>query len=229
MIIIPEKYQPRLLNEIDKEGYLNWSLDFFTKNDILQNPSIDLTIQLEVTKAYKIYESVKNKESTFFAFLIWNLVKILPNHFCFNLRLFENNWYILDNPPIVIPIAIGGKERFSEMVLEDVNQLSYNDFIRQYRWNLENIRKGEGKRVEAVTYLLSCFIGNLPNLRFTSLTLHWQKNLIEGQPMFYFGERYWKKEKLYIPLAVKLHHSVTDPFVYSLLIQDFQNQFNNHS
>ncbi|BAQ66809.1 CatA-like O-acetyltransferase [Geminocystis sp. NIES-3709] len=222
-MIIPPKYLPRLLTEDDKEGYLSWSLDFFTKTDILQNPTIDITLQLEVTEAYKIYETIRNEKSTFFAFLVWNLVKVLPNHFCFNLRLLQHDWYILDNPPIVIPVAVEGKQRFSEMLLENISQLSLNDFFDRYRSTLDNIRGGKGTRVEEINYLLSCFIGNLPNLRFTGLTLHWQKNFIEGQPLFYFGQRYWENDKLYIPLAVKLHHSITDPFVYNLLIQDFQN------
>lgn len=48
-MIIPEKYQPRLITEAEKEGYLNWSLNFFTNPNILQNPYIDLTLQLDVT------------------------------------------------------------------------------------------------------------------------------------------------------------------------------------
>lgn len=43
----------------------------------------------DLTNAYKIYEKVKNKESAFFAFLLWHLVTTLPKHFSFNLRLVE--------------------------------------------------------------------------------------------------------------------------------------------
>lgn len=224
-MLISEKYKPRLLTEKEKEGYFNWSLDFFTKKDVWQNPTIDLTLQLDVTNAYKIYEKVKNKESTFFAFLLWHLVTTLPKHFSFNLRLVEQDWYIIENPPVVIPVAVGGEERFKEIVLENVVNSNYDDFISKYRLQLNLIRQGGGKRVNDLTFLLSYFVGNLPNLRFTGLTLHWQKNYIEGQPMFYFGQRYWQNNQLYIPLAVKLHHSVTDPFVYDLLIHDFLDNF----
>lgn len=222
---IPDKYQPRLLAESEKEGYLNWSLNFFTTTDIYQNPSIDITLQLEVTKAYKIYQLIKDENSTFFAFLLWHLVKTISKHLYFNLRLVHNQWYVIENPPITVPVALGGKDRFGEMVLEDVNRLFLVDFIRQYRTKLNQIRAGKGQRPETTIFLLSCFIGNLPNLQFTGLTLHWQKSLIEGQPQFYFGKRYWQNDKLFIPFAIKLHHAVTDPFMLDLLIQDFQSQF----
>ena len=121
----------------------------------------------------------------------------------------------------------GGKERFAEMILENISKLSYREFVQKYSVLLKTIREGKGKRPQSTTFLLSCPIGNLPNLQFTGLTLHWQKNVIEGQPMFYFGKRYWQQDKLYIPFAAKLHHAITDPFVLDLLIQDFQNQFTN--
>lgn len=225
MIVIPPKYEPRLLTEKEKEGYLSWSLDFFTNTDLWQNPTLDITIQLEVTQAYELYQCCRSPESTFFSFLLWHLAQVLPKHPCFNLRLIEQKWYIINNPPIIVPAAVGGKERFAEIILENISKISYRDFVPQYSFLLKAVREGKGKRPQLNTFLLSCPIGNLPNLQFTGLTLHWQKNLIEGQPLFYFGKRYWLKDKLYIPFAAKLHHATTDPLLLDLLIQDFQNQF----
>lgn len=224
-MLIPEKYQPKLLTPEQKESYLSWAVNFVMTNDTTQHSSIDITIKLEVTEAYKKYDSIKNEKSTFFAFLLWNLITILPNHFGFNLRRVENNWYLLENPPLLVPVALAGKPRFAEMVLENASRLSYENFMSQYRSQLTQIQEGKGTRVDSTTYLLSCLIGNLPNLQFTGLTLPCPKNSIEGQPMFYFGQRYWKNEQLYIPFSAKLHHSTNDPFMLDLLIQDFQNQF----
>ncbi|MCC5632968.1 hypothetical protein LC613_36145 [Nostoc sphaeroides CHAB 2801] len=219
------KYQPRLLDDKAKEGYLNWSLDFFTDPNAIQVPCIDLTIQLEVTDAYKMYQSNPQEGATFFSFLIWHLVQTLKNHFSFKLRLIKNQWYILDNPPVIIPVAVGGQDRFWEMLLENISQMSYPEFISQYCQKLEQIRNGKGQRAEPETFLLSYFFGNLPNLQFTGLTLHWRKDEIIGQPYFYFGKRYWQNNQLFIPFAAKLHHACNDPFVFDLLIQDFQQRF----
>ena len=224
-MIIPEKYQPRLLTESEKEGYLNWSLNFFTTTDIMQNPSIDITLQLEVTQAYQIYQKIKDEHSTFFGFLLWHLVQIMPHHFYFQLRFINNDWYVIENPPIFVPVAIGGKKRFSQILLENVAKKTYSDFIKEYRNKLNQVRAGKEEKIEPEIYLLSCFIGNLPSLQFSGITLHWQKNFIEGHPRFYFGKRYWQSDQIFIPFAVKLHHATTDPFVLDLLIQDFQRQF----
>jgi chloramphenicol O-acetyltransferase type A len=62
------------------------------------------------------------------------------NHFCFNLRLVQNQWFILDNPPIVVPVAVGGKQRFREILLENISQNSYKEFVTQYCYKLDEAR-----------------------------------------------------------------------------------------
>jgi chloramphenicol O-acetyltransferase type A len=224
-MIIPSEYQPRLLDNSAKEGYLDWSLDFFTNPDISQVPYVDITIQLDVTNAYQSYQATPTTGATFFSFLIWHLLQSLKNHCGFNLRLVKNQWFVLDNPPVVIPVAVNGKDRFREMVLENISQSSYQEFIVQYRQKLDCIRNDRGQRTTPETFLLSCFLGNLPNLQFTGLTLHSQQTEITGQPHFYFGKRYWQNNQLFIPLAAKLHHASQDPWVLDLLIQDFLQRF----
>jgi chloramphenicol O-acetyltransferase len=222
------KYQLEILTEKRKEGYLNWSLDFFTNSDVLQVPYIDITIQLEVTQAYAIYQTKSKEGSTFFAFLLWHFAQVLPRHPDFNFRLWQNQWYLVHNPPFVVPVAVGGKARFWEMVLENVRHLAYAQFVSYYRQQLNTIKEGFGSRADEMTFQISCLMGNLPNLQFTGLTLHWQQGSIIGQPMFYFGKRYWQENKLYIPFAAKLHHATTDPLVFDLLLQDFQNQIEGY-
>lgn len=220
---IPSKYQPRVLDEKTKEGYLNWSLDFFTNVNVIQSPYLNITIQLDVTDAYKIYKQTPVEGATFFSFLTWHLVQTFKNNFCFNLRLFEGQWFILDNPPVLTPVAVGGKDRFCEMTLENVSQISYESFIGQYRQKLDGIRQGERPKLDC--FAVCCMVGNLPNLQFTGFTLHWRQREIVGQPFFYFGKRYWQSDRLLIPFVARLHHACTDPFVLDLLLQDFQKRF----
>jgi chloramphenicol O-acetyltransferase type A len=224
-MIIHDKYQPRILEWEAKEGYLNWSLNFFTDSGVIQCPYVDITIQLDVTDAYKSYKLGFTEGETFFCFLIWNLIQTLKNHVHFNLRFVQNQWLILDNPPVVVPVAVGGKQRFWEILLENVSQISYQEFVAQYRHKLDEARSEKGSRVKSEDFLLSCFLGNLPNLQFTGLTLHWRHSEIVGQPYFYFGERYWQNDRLFIPFAAKLNHACNDPFVLDLLIQDFKKRF----
>ena len=46
-----------------------------------------------------------------------------------------------------------------------------------------------------------------------------------GQSSFYFGQRYDEGGRKLMPLAVKMHHSCTNPFVLNQLIADFQRRF----
>jgi chloramphenicol O-acetyltransferase len=222
---IPVRYQPRLLTPEEKAGYLDWSLDFFTDDRLLQIPYIDLTLQLDVTNAYGVYQRHRNGMGSFFAFLLWHWMQCLQNHREFRLRHYNQQWYVLDNPPAMVSVAIGGKERFSEMLLENVVQLSYKEFSQLYSEKLAQIRAGHYQRAEYDTFCLACIFGNLPNLKFTALSVHYRRETIQGQPWFYFGQRYWQDGKLLIPLCFKIHHANTDPLVLDQAINQFQAQF----
>ncbi|MFM1841417.1 MAG: hypothetical protein RLZZ490_148 [Cyanobacteriota bacterium] len=224
-IDIPAQYQPRLLTAVEREGYLDWSLAFFTDQSLLQIPYIDLTLQLDVTNAYQYYQAEKVTGSSFFSFLLWHWMQCLRENWVFRLRYVNQQWYVLDNPPVMVSVAIGGKERFAEMLLENICYLDYRDFIQLYRQTLANIRSGQGQRAEYQTFCLATIFGNLPNLQFSGLTIHYRHETIQGQPWFYFGKRYWLNEGLLIPLSVKIHHANSDPFVLDQLINQFQSRF----
>ena len=226
---IPTKYEPQLIDAKTKQGWLEWSLDFFTDPNVLQVPCLDITIQLDVTNFYTAYSARKIPGETFFAFLLWHLAQTLAAHPSFNMRFVENQWYILKNPPIVVPVAVGGKERFWEVTLENVSKISYEEFVHQYRLKIDQARNCQGSRLGFQDFCLAHFMGNLPNLQFTGLTLHWVRHEMLGQTFFYFGRRYDQENRLLIPLATKLHHSCADPFVLDLLLRDFNKRFANPS
>ncbi len=218
---IPEKYQPVLLSNDLMEGYFEWSLNFFTDKSIIQNPFLDLTLQLDVTDAYKKYLTYSNEKKTFFSFLIWNIVKAQSNNISFKLRLIDDKWYILNNAPVVVPVAVGGKQRLLTMLLEDVAISDYEDFSNRYYDELIKIRNGSGYKPTEREFQFAQFFGNLPNIQFTGFTLHHRLEEITGQSVFYFGKRYEVGEKLFIPLATKLHHACTDPYVFDILLTEF--------
>lgn len=224
-MLIPDKYEPELLSPEYKSGYFNWSLDFFTDTNVLQVPYLDITIQLDVTDAYAIYQACKVEGATFFAFLLWHLAQTLKAHLSFNLRWVDKNWYILNNPPVVVPVAVGGKKRFWGTELENVAKISYADFVSVYRYKIDLARSCQSKPLDPLDFSLGYFIGNLSNLQFTGLTLQWRQDGMIGQPFIYFGKRYVSGNRLMIPLAVKLHHACADPLVLDLLLQDFQSRF----
>lgn len=221
-----QAYAPRLLTDAEKQGYLDWSLDFFTDAGVRQDPFVDITLQLDVTQAYANYQANAAAGLSFFSFLIWHLAQAMQAHSGFKLRKVGEHWLVLENAPIVVPVAVGGAQRFKELLLRDASRQSLADFASQYRRQLDAARSDEPRaHLDPDTFLTACFIGNLPDLQFTALSLHWRQSHIQCQPSFYFGKRYSQGAQSFIPLAVKLHHACTDPFVLNALMADFMGRF----
>lgn len=225
--MIPERYKPEPLSPEQQGSWLSWSLGFFTE-PVLQNPYLDVTLQQDVTAAYSAYQAGKAQSAgrgTFFAYLVWHLAQTLATHPSMNLRWIDGQWYLLRNPPIFIPVAIGGEKRFRGMVLDDVYQQPYPDFLDNYLHQLQQARQAQDKADTSEIFRYAQFIGNLPYLRFSALTLHWRPDQMVGQSYFYFGQRYREDNRLLIPLAAKLHHACTDPLLLNELLNDFARRF----
>jgi chloramphenicol O-acetyltransferase type A len=221
-------FAARPLAESEKSTYLRWALDFFTDESVAQDPFVDITLQLDVSQAFEKYQELKKGSvgaTSFFSFLLWNLAQTLQNHLCFKMRKINGEWVVLENAPIVTPVAVGGDLRFSEMLLCNVSQMEFIDFSQYYQELLAQAKQGILERMDPQTFLISCFVGNLPNLQFSSLQLHSRLSSIQAQPSFYFGKRYEQNGKILIPFAAKLHHACTDPYILDLMIQDFLNRF----
>ena len=142
------------------------------------------------------------------------------------MRWINNAWYRLHNPPIFIPVAVGGSARFSEMLLENVYQQDYPTFLSQYLEQLQAARQPDSRpQITSAEIQYAHFMGNLPYLRFTGLTLHWRPDQMIGQSYFYVGQRYRQADQLLIPLAAKLHHACTDPLVLNGMLADLGERF----
>jgi chloramphenicol O-acetyltransferase len=161
------------------------------------------------------------------------LYNVLQKHPSFCIRyaptyqdeLFDqNDWYLFENLPVVIPVALGNQQRFTEVLIDDIGVKDYEEFIHEYIWLINYARKNECyQRPTGEEFSYAHVFGNLPHLRFTGLKLPCTRGFVEGHPWFYFGQRYYVGNKLHIPFHAKLHHSTQDPFVLSTLLKDFQD------
>jgi chloramphenicol O-acetyltransferase type A len=209
--------------ELESLGhYQRWAMPFFVQPANLINPHIDTALQLDVTQTRELYERdhAAVPGASFTAFLTWKLLATLDRHPAFNLRYAEGSWYLLRNPGLYIPVAIGGRERFCDFLLDDICGLDFPRFVARYRDGVDRAHRGHFQPISAVEFALSTFIGNLPGLRFTALTLH-AVNHDVTKPFFYFGQRYTLDGRLLVPFAVKMHHSTGDLHLLDQLVQDF--------
>lgn len=65
-------------------------------------------------------------------------------------------------------------------------------------------------------------ISSLPWTAFTGLNLNAPGNATHMSPNFTFGKYVHREDKLFLPLAVQMHHAAADGFHTARLINEFQ-------
>ena len=219
-----KKYNGRKYTYEERSTYEKWSLDFFHNKEIITEPLLQITLQVDITKALKHYDIHYKpiKGASFAAYLMWHVVHTTKKHPYFRYRKIQDEWYIFDELPIYAPVGIGGDARFGNLILEPSSLHSLDGFFYHYRSALSKLFDDSTFEVLNPTIWKNAwFIGNLPNLQFTGYQLH-TSVVSSGRPFFYFGKRYEQDGKLFNPLLVAFDHSNLDPFVLSAFMEDFQ-------
>lgn len=210
----------------DASSYESWAMNYFHDKEIVQNPYLNMTVDVDLTDARKVYEKDYRaiQGASFQAYIIWNLLKALQEKSIFNTRKIGDKWYRFDNLPVFMPIAIGGDLRFKDALIYDTQGIDWPYFVKKYRQSIDN----ENNKLETLPqniWSLCTFIGNLPDMLFKSFTMHHNK-LNAGRPFFYFGQRNLDKDRLFIPMSITFDHANSDPFVLNQLLKSFIEHMN---
>ncbi|NES75214.1 MULTISPECIES: hypothetical protein [unclassified Okeania] len=128
------------------------------------------------------------QEASFQGYLVWNLVKALSLEWTFCTRKIDEEWYLFKNLPVFFPIAVGGEDKFKDVIINDVIFMDWTKFCRVYRDSIENSNIDVGS-LPPLTWGISHFIGNLPYLNFTLFQMH-SGVMKTSRSMFYFGQRH---------------------------------------
>ncbi|OHX64715.1 CatA-like O-acetyltransferase [Flammeovirga pacifica] len=224
------KYDGKKLDIQSLSSYEQWSVDFFHQKEIVREPNLQMTLQLDITEGYSYYQdNLKGKEgASFTAYLMWCLVQTMKDHPHFRYRKVENEWYIFDNLPTFSPIAVGGDKRFSEILVSDPARSTVEEYFINYKKEIDKAfsKDGNFEPLPPTVWATAHFIGNLPNLQFTGFQLH-QSALDSARPYFYFGKRYQRHTQMFVPLSITFDHSNLDPFVLSSFMEDFDKMMMN--
>jgi len=219
---ILSKYQGRRLQGNELTKYTNWAMDYFHDEAHVSDPYITMTLNLDLSNARHVYNSSYKQVigASFQAYLIWNLAKALRKEWSFSTRNIDGEWYLFEKLPIFTPIAVGGDLRFKDVVIEEPTELSWEEFVDNYR-NLVDGERGVLGVLPQNVWALCPFIGNLPNMNFTSFQVN-RAALKTGRPYFYFGQRIQQGDKMFVPLSISMDHANADPYVLDQLISSFQ-------
>lgn len=226
---IIEKYQGVKLSLDSMSEYQQWAMPFFHNDDYVANPNLSITLSLELKEARQVYDSAFKIASgaSFQCYLAFNLIKAMNEHWIFNTRQIDGDWYLFKNLPLYFPIAIGGAARFKDVFIENVTSLNWSDFARDYRFAIENTGKSF-EQADPLSWGVATFIGNLPYLNFSSFTIH-RSNLKMARPYFYFGQRRLYNDagsgelsRYEVPMSITIDHANADPFILDVLLKTFQ-------
>jgi chloramphenicol O-acetyltransferase len=170
-----ERYEALPLQRRDISGsYQAWALDYFTNPELVPDPYIDITVQLDISPAVSLWqERLSAGKGSLTAWLTWNLLQSLHEFPCFQWRFIEGQWFEVQNPPLFCPVAAETNDRFVNMVMENPFRMSWQEFEACW-FDLKQRLLTEGRfdAGDASVFGFSHFIGNLPNLHFSSLVMH---------------------------------------------------------
>ena len=220
-----ERYEGRPLDIENLSTFEKWALDYFENPKNISDPTLEITLELDITAANDAYRKrhASTEGSSFTAYLTYTLFKTLGEHYSFKCRFFDNKWYIFDNPPLIFPVATGGSERFSDVLIENVHTMDWSEFCNTYRKKVDKARADNAafEQMSDGVWYTGYFIGNLPNLRFTGMKVH-EAASKTGSPFFYFGKRFERDGKLFVSLYAMMDHRIADFYVLGKLIEDFE-------
>ncbi len=218
-----EQYQGTKLKLDELSKYQQWAFSFFHNEEFVLNPNLSITLQLDLGGAREIYEkSFQNPQgASFQAYLVWNLVKALSLNWTFCTRKIDGEWYFFKNLPVYFAIAVGGEDRFKDVIINDVSLMDWTKFSRFYRNSIQNYKIDVGS-LPPLMWEIAHFIGNLTDLNFTSFQIH-RGIMKTGRPIFYFGQRYNSHQGLTVPLSITFDHANSDPYVLNKLMQTYQD------
>jgi len=122
-----DRYDGRPLNIEELSTFEKWALDYFDNPEFIVDPTLEVTLELDITKANANYRAkhASIDGASFTAYLTYNLFKTVGAHYSFKCRCFDGKWYIFDNAPLMLPVATGDKERFSDVLIEDVHAMDW--------------------------------------------------------------------------------------------------------
>lgn len=224
-----ERYRGRKLTEQDISTYQKWTFGYFHDEKHVANPYLSMTLEFDIGDAKRVYDAgfQASQGASFQAYLLWNLAKALREEWVFSTREIDGEWYRFDNLPVCFPVAVGGDIRFHDIMLDDVVLMDWPEFALGYRDAIDNSRNA-GDSMDPLTWSLSHFIGNLPDLNFSAFQIH-RGALKSGRPVFYFGQRQRQGERYTVPLSISMDHANADPYVLNKMLAVYQRLLSGKS
>ncbi len=184
--------------------------------------TFSMTVNLDITNFFNV---IKSNNKKFFPITLYAISKIVNSHKEFRMDLYEEKnlvYYDFANP--CYTVFHNETETITNIWTEYTDDLEmfidrYNDDMLKYRKDFNNSKPMVGKNY----FNVSC----MPWTSFTGFNLNLQKGYDHLLPIFTMGKYSSVENKIFLPLAVQVHHAVCDGFHLSRFINELQDYLNS--
>ncbi|MBA2650690.1 MAG: hypothetical protein H0U73_00260 [Tatlockia sp.] len=219
------RFKGKLINGKKSTNYQRFSLWAFTDPTRISDPRVQVTMQLDITDLYAVYEKYykETEGATFTAYMKWVLIKAMKNT-PFNWRFINNQWYEFDNLPLEAAVFLkdgDGEQRV--FFLYDVDESTWPEFSLKHS-AISNINLKDSlddlQELPLYTFCHAIVGVHFPRMTAYSTTAKAREEYTH-QPWMVFGTRYTQEGRLYLPFYLSFSHASLIPGLAERFIRKF--------
>lgn len=180
-----------------------------------------MTVNLDATNLIK---TINLHQLKFFATILYGISHTINRHSKFRMDFDEEGnvgFYDVSNP--CYAVFHEQTDTFTNVWTEydeDFNVFikNYNNDIQKYQNDSKNSKPIFDKNI----FMVSC----IPWVSFTGFNLNLQKGYCYLSPIITIGKHFPMNDKMFLPLAIQMHHAVCDGYHIAKFINDLQKWVN---
>ncbi len=189
--------------------------DFFSKID---DPVFGITLEVDVTKAYKKCKENNWSFHHYYHFLSTKVVNEIDE---FKTRIEGENVVLFDEVHTSTTILKNNKTFAFTFIPYTLN---FQDFTNLASKEFDRVKKCEGLGfTEESKQLNTIHYSTLPWLNFKGLKHPLSVNFVDSNPKITFGKMMKINKSLTMPIAIFAHHGLLDGYHIGLYLEKFQN------
>ena len=203
---------------IDKS---KWSRREVYEHYMNDNPcTFSMSVKLDITK-------IREEKRKIYPYLLYVITKAINNHEEFRFSFDEKKrlGFFSSMSPIYT-IFHNDSKTFSNIYTE--YNSDYNTFLSSYNRDMEkykdDLRINPQENIPINTFPVSM----IPWTSFDGFNLNIKNNYEYLSPIFTMGKFYEEGEKILLPFAIQINHSVCDGYHVCTLINEIQNEINEN-
>jgi chloramphenicol O-acetyltransferase len=207
-----DDFKGKLIEPRELTHYQKSACSFFTNQEQVSEPRVEITTHIDITEAYHTYQTYYQTENaTFTAYVKWMFLKAMQGTpFCW--RYINGLWYEFKNLPLEVSVATDDNRQQLLYFLYNVHEMSWENFCTQHNLLRQANQKDALEEINKVPlYAIAHEIvglhipGELTGYKTTRKVTYFH------QPWIIFNTRISRDGRLYLPVHLSFSHAMLTP------------------